>query len=193
MVRTKVSKPLLGIVITPEEMDLRDGTVGADFQFKIGRGSFANPLFYSSPKLRELMAKHSMQEGRRVGYIEYHSDVVPEDRGSHNIRGLAYPFYHLRGGVRHDFNRKGIATELERKALAYLRRQVGSKAVINSKCVSEGRARQLAARGITARKDETYQMTVGGMQAGINKLRRQKRKEFRPKLKAQGAPRRRSV
>jgi len=202
MAKKKIS--LWGIQIKPGIEKVYDsGDTKFEFSLEVAKGSPANHLFFSNPKLRELIEKHSDLKEKQIGRFSYYG----------RKRGKGYvlsedptPFDCLGGAAFMDFTGKGIALELERKVLGELEKRLGKirlekkppsgrnyKVRLVKKPVgnvgirpsfgyaSTGRERQVSARGIFIDLDKTYSVTLQKMRSGIEKLRKKHRKRFRRK------------
>ncbi|MFA6065297.1 MAG: hypothetical protein WCW44_06045 [archaeon] len=113
------------------------------FDFKVGFGSFADPMFFSSPALREVLTAHPLKEGARAGFISYTSS------GGH-VEQAVYPFRYLDGTpLSGKLNRKGIASELEKRTLRVMIKKYGDLKLVPFMGLTryEG-AKMLLSRGI---------------------------------------------
>ncbi len=155
------------------------GELGSiEFDVVATRGSPADPLFYSSHRLRLALEKHPHLIGKGIGIMEYQGcDFL---KSSPVLRVLNYPFFNLDKEL-FDFKGKGFALELERKVISAIKQRFGNVIIKPFGSVSLERRKQLLSRGIKASSVSGYSQNAVGMISRINAKRRTDRKRFRLK------------
>lgn len=149
-----------------------------EFFVVAGYGSPADPLFYSSPRLRTALEKHPHLIGKGIGTMEYSGYAF--SKKSPVLHVLNYPFFYL-GKEIADFKGKGFALELERKVISAIKQRFGNVIIKPFASVSLERRKQLLSRGIKAGSVSGYFENASGMISRINAKRRVDRKRFRAK------------
>jgi len=160
------------------------------FEFKVTEGSFADPLFYSSPRLRELLKKFPPLKGRNIGYTSYfffsRKSKKPKAAGGRfSVR--SYPFENLKSYSDRgkgsfieveEFRGKFIASELQKKTHREMIKRHGEIEVMPAYYVSQPGRRQMAARGIKL-INRRHHTTASNMISKINMVKRKERAKRR--------------
>ena len=168
MAKQRLSLPGILVKIRPE-------LGGPRFQFFICNGSPANPLFFTSPGLREILKKSKYPQGFELGYIRY---SLRTDRVDEYI----YPF---RGTMEDIFEGKGIASGLERIITRELKKLTKKNITIYPGMLAEPvRARQQEKRGIKTENIGKgfcydYNVSLDDLRRRINEKRKKYRKTHR--------------
>lgn len=147
-----------------------------EFDVVVSRGSPADLLFYSSPKLRTTLEKHPHLIGKGIGTMEYLGHAFSKE--SPILHVLNYPFFNL-GKEISDFKGKGFALELERKVLSAIKQRFGNVIIKPFASVSFERKKQLLSRGVKVGPTNSYSKSATEMISGINAKRKIDRKRFR--------------
>ncbi len=156
------------------------------FEFKVTEGSFADPMFYSSPRLREQFKKFPYLKGRNIGYISYYfysreSKMKGVVGGRFSVKN--YPFANLNsysnqsgGGFKEveEFMGKFIASDLEKKTLREMVKRHGEIEVMPAYHMAQPGRRQMAARGIEI-INRRHHTLAGDMISKINMVKRRGR------------------
>ena len=177
--QTKLS--VLGLKLLPSpgfESKSVEALGSMEFFVKVERGSPADPLFYSSPRLRAAIEKHPHLIGKGIGTMEYSGYAY--SKKSPVLHVSNYPFFFL-GKELADFKGKGFALELERKLISAIKQRFGNVIIKPFASVSIERKKQLLSRGINASSVNGYSENASGMISRINAKRRTDRKRFRLK------------
>ncbi|MFA6268593.1 MAG: hypothetical protein WCW13_06720 [archaeon] len=183
---------VLGIKLTPYPFENTSLSQGVQFDLRVEKGSPANPLFYSSPKLRKILEKHPELVEYSIGHYSF-------DHAPHTKEGRAVfeenpdPFGYLEGRVAKEFKRKGIALEIERKVVTELRKRFGPIIIEPFLGISSrARNKQMFARRVNVSKEiPSYSLNADEVLARINAVRRKNRVKFRkpnPLLKQRFLP-----
>jgi hypothetical protein len=177
--QSKVS--FLGLkIVTPEGFKSKsvEELGSMEFVVKVDYGSFADPLFYSSPRLRAVIEKYPKLIGDKIGTMEYSGFSF--SKKSPVLHVLNYPFLYLKKELL-DFKGKGFALELERKVISAIKQRFGNVIIKPLALVSLERRKRLISRGIKAGAVSGYSQSATGMLSKINATRRANRKRFRLK------------
>jgi len=178
--QNKVS--FLGLrIVAPEGFESKsvEELGSMEFVVKVDYGSFADTLFYSSPRLRAVIEKYPKFIGKRIGTMEYSGYAY--SKKSPVLHVLNYPFFCLRGKEITEFKHKGFALELERKVISAIKQRFGNVIIKPLALVTLERRKQLLSRGIKAGAVSGYSQSATGMLSKINATRKANRKRFRLK------------
>ena len=148
------------------------------FFFKVAKGSPADPLFYSNPMLRSLLAKKS-QIGHNLGHLTYFFDSADAEptKALESIQTFNSANY-----ARNGLLGKGIASTLEKKCLVEAQKRFGKFRVEPFMSSSKERRKQILARGIKlVDKNPAYSVSSTRMLQGINTVRRRMHRRFNRK------------
>ena len=168
---------LSGILIKPV---LIENNGGITFEFHIGKGSPANPLFFTNPALVKILQKKQgdyLSEGMVLGEWHYYkNNYIPSENPilEENIR----TFHFVKESK--ELNGIGIARGLEEKVLSELKKRYGVFRVIpfgnaNSRRASSLTRRGIAVRYIGALKGEALHTYDAGSSEMFQTLRMKKR------------------
>jgi hypothetical protein len=169
---------VLGLILVPpkdfskksaEEMGV------IDFHLVVGKSTPANPLFFSSPRLRESLAKHPHLEGKAIGYMEYFADEYT--KANPVLRVTNYPFTYLEKELS-DFKGRGFVLDLQRKANSAIIQCFGNVIIKPFGSVSKDRERQLLSLKIKLNSARSYSVSAKTLSSRINQKLRVNRKKF---------------
>ncbi|MGI6589977.1 MAG: hypothetical protein ACOX1V_04945 [Candidatus Iainarchaeum sp.] len=147
-----------------------------DFHLVVTRSTPADPLFFSTPRLRESLMKHPHLEGKAIGYIEYYADSFTKSNPV--LKVVNYPFTYL-GKELIDFKGKGFALGVQRKANSAILQKAKNAIIQPFGSVSKERARQLASLKIKMDSNRMYSVSAKRMADKINAKLRANKKKFR--------------
>jgi hypothetical protein len=146
--------------------------------FFITNGSPANPMFFTSPALRDainMIPEKRLYKTDFGGITYLHSEIK---KNEYRVG------YDPLGVYRSAFEGNGIATALEKIALRELRKKVGNARIIPFIEASEERAAQLKKRGTPIQTTygglHKYDTTVDKLLNSIKKFQTEYRKTHRP-------------
>ena len=147
----KINLP--GILIKPVPIENNGGII---FKFHIGRGSFANPLFFTSPELLKLLPKlnaHTLPKNSLLGQWTYNKEryIPSEDLV---FEEHVAPFSFVKDSEK--FLNKGIARALEEKCLLELKKRYGQSTIVPFGGANPKRMMSLRRRGINTRKTGVF-------------------------------------
>ncbi len=178
MGRKKLS--LLGIIVKKDPYQTGGGNPYNIFSFELALGSPANPMFFTSPTLREVLVSLPLKPGVQLGFIDFTYS------GRKNVYELrTFPFYHLdkldNGKYEGLLAGKGISKGLERICNREFAKAVGGKVIIvPSDYATPRRVEVLMKRGLSGAKSH-YAIPMNELQRGINRSTREFREANRAK------------
>lgn len=170
---------ILGIKIRPIELNVNEPIM--TFVFEIAEGSPADPLFYSSPRLRTALGKEP-PVGAAIGHLSYFFSSK-DAKKPEKVFEAVYPF-HFAKRIMGGLSKKGIASELERKCLIEMKKRFGNFQILPFLGIAEKpRRKQVSARGIrtTTKTVPEYRANSEQMLSGINAVRRRMHRRFNRK------------
>jgi hypothetical protein len=168
MPKTQISVPGILVKMTIDKKSYK-------FHFFLANGSPANPMFYTSPALRDAIKQIPKEDiiDTHIGQITY----TNTEKNKHSEH-----YYPLDAYL--DFRKKGIALALEKIALRELRKKIGNAPIHPLTGAGEERVKQIKRRGIPVQTDEggrsQYKTTVNKLLNGIKKIQKEYKKAHRP-------------
>jgi hypothetical protein len=168
-----------GIKITRNyDEPIKGSFLFVNYTFEFTHGSYADPMFFTSPALRNAIEKNPhWEKNKKIGSIEF----LPSGEGI--MQQHTYPFVELKKEDRKLIG-LGIGIGLERKVLSDFKKRFGNIILEPSfDLTGPNRARQLEFRGIkfNPEKIPSYHTKVSRMLDAINMIKR-RRKRITQKL-----------
>jgi len=173
-------------LLLPGILVKRPRAVGKDsshpfFDLVFAHNSSANPMFFTSPALREALAKSKYREGEQIGNFHYILTNFKLSRGR-GLGAFTYPFDSARN--KKVLLKKGIARGLERIVLRELRNYAGENLPLTPALGAEPvRAKQLKKLGVKVYEEAPgvfdYKISLDDLRRRINEARNKYRKEHR--------------
>jgi hypothetical protein len=173
MPKTQISVP--GILVKTEH-----GPEVYRFHFFISQGNPNDPMFFTSPALREAIKQipRTQLKKTRFGEINYHDYSTDTEPNTYEA------YYQPLGNYQEYFKKKGISLALEKIALRELRKKVGNARITPFVAASEERANQLRKREIPLQIDKRgkyhYNSTIDELLAGIQRAEEEYKQTHRP-------------
>jgi hypothetical protein len=176
---TKIN--LLGILIKPVPIENNGGIT---FEFHIARGSPANPLFFTSPALVDVLSKldrSALPKNSILGKWEYFKErYIPREFPLFEVKSKPFRFVADNKALLD----KGIAPGLEEKCFSELKRRYGQSTIIPFWEANEQRMKSLIRSGISVKKIGvlrgkdifTYEAKLTKMLEGLKARKRRRRR-----------------
>ena len=170
-------KEIWGLKVVPNPKEPEKHQMFQNYDIEIAQGTWADPLFFTSPTLREIIGKNGeLKKFGKTGSIEF--SLQGEKVIQHT-----YPFSKL-GKKDKLFIGKGVGTGIEEKALAHLEKRFGNVTIEPSfGLAGEKRIGQLKRRNVKYSDSfEAYSIKIRKMRDAI-KMAKRRGKRIRQKLR----------
>jgi|GEM_PF-1982087 len=166
---------LPGLIVVANKVNQKKQCSTPFFEIRFAHDTPANPMFFTSPALREELNKSKYTERALIGQIHY-------AKYNNELFAFNYPFKYAPNEA--SFEKKGIARGLERIVMRELGNTFGkSMRIIPAFGASQKRARQMERLGVRTTesigKSFDYDVGLSDLHRRINEARNKYKKEHR--------------